>query len=92
MASLRTQGDEIPKHVRILEMGHRVPLLSVDKTREEERISDEENRSVVSSEIPETFVGVKLDCETTGITSSVCATALSTWFWDRIRGSGEGEL
>ncbi len=34
---LRPQGDEIPEHVRVLEVGPRVPLLRVDEVGELEQ-------------------------------------------------------
>ena len=34
MAGLGTQGDEVPEHVRVLEVGHRVTLLGVDEVGE----------------------------------------------------------
>lgn len=34
VGGLRSQGDEIPEHVGILQMGSRVPLLGVDEVRE----------------------------------------------------------
>ena len=47
MGGLGTKRDEVPEHVGILQVGLRVPLLSVDETRKEEWITDEKNWSVV---------------------------------------------
>lgn len=45
---LRHQRQEIPKHVRILQMSHRIPLLRVYEMREEDRVANEEDRGIVA--------------------------------------------
>lgn len=67
-----------PEHSGILEMCLRVPLLGVDKVREFGRITDEEDGSVVEDPIPVTFLGPKLDRETTRVTSSVGGSRFTT--------------
>lgn len=48
-------------------MSYRVPLLSVNKAWEEDRIPDEEDRSVVTNNIPVTIFSIELDSESTGV-------------------------
>jgi len=38
MSGLRAEGDEIPEHIRVLEVGGGVTLLGVDERREEDGI------------------------------------------------------
>ena len=45
-----------------------MPLLGADEIGELERVADEEDRGVVSDQIPVAFSGVELDCETADIT------------------------
>ena len=61
------QGDEIPEHVRILQMGLWVPLLSVDEAWKQDWIPDEEYWSVVANKIPITLLSVELYCKSSGI-------------------------
>jgi len=50
-----------------LEMGSRVPLLGMDEAGEENWVPDEEDRGVVSDQIPNAILGVELDCKSSGI-------------------------
>lgn len=60
-----------PKHVRILEVGLRVPLLRVNEVGELGRITYEEYGSIVENPIPVAVVSFKLDRKPTGIASSI---------------------
>ncbi|MNN54352.1 hypothetical protein D3C81_1691650 [compost metagenome] len=51
----------------------------MDKVRELERVTDEENRGVVTHDVPVAFLGVKLYRKATRITLGVCRTALATY-------------
>ena len=79
MGSLRTQRDEVPEHVGILQVSNRVPLLRVDEAREKKRVADEENGSIVPREVPQSLVSVELHCKAARIPSSVCTSTFSTW-------------
>jgi hypothetical protein len=60
---LRPQGHHVPEHVPIPEVRHGVPLQNVDKTWKQNRISYEEDRSVVPHQIPDPVFGVELQSE-----------------------------
>jgi len=76
MGCLWSEGDEVPKHVRVLEVRLRIALLRVDEARKEKRVADEEDRSVVADQIPVALLRVELHREAARITSGVCGTAL----------------
>ena len=78
VAGFGTKGDEVPEHVGVLEVGLRVPLLSVDETREEECVSDEEDGGVVPREVPEALLSVEFHGEPTGVPGGVGATTFAT--------------
>jgi hypothetical protein len=63
MRTLRSQRQEIPEHVSVFQMCHRVSLLSVDEAREENWITNEEDWSVVADYVPDTIVGVEFYSE-----------------------------
>ena len=67
MGCHRHQGDEVPEHVGVLQVGHRVPLLGVDEVGEENRVTDEEDWSVVSDQIPVTLLSVELHSKPTRV-------------------------
>lgn len=75
---LGSQGEEVPEHVRALEVGLGVTLLGVDEIRELRGVSDEEDWGVVASHIPVAFLGVELAGETSGISLSVGGTLLAS--------------
>ena len=54
-------------HSSDLEMGHGVPLLGVDKGREEDGVPDEEDGGVVPYQVPVTLLGIELHREPTGV-------------------------
>lgn len=74
----RSQGPEVPHRIGVLQMSRWMPLLSVDKVREEDWIADEEDRSVVSDQIPVSFFGIKLHGEASRISSSVSRPRFSS--------------
>lgn len=63
----RHQGDEVPEHVGVLQVGRRVPLLGVDEAGEEEGVADEEDGGVVAHTVPVALLGVELDGEASRI-------------------------
>ncbi len=67
MDRFRRQGQEVPEHVRVLEVGRRVALLGVDEVGELERVADEEDRSVVPDHVVVALFGVELDGEAAGV-------------------------
>lgn len=67
-----------PEHVRVLQVGLGVPLLSVDEVRELGRVSDEENGSVVEHPVPVTLFGPELDSKATRIASGVGRSRLAS--------------
>ena len=72
------QGDEIPEHVRILEMSLRVSLLSVDKAGEQNGVTDEEDGRVIADQVPVAFLSVELDSESPRISNGICRSAFSS--------------
>lgn len=77
VGGLGTQRDEIPEHVRILQVRRRVPLLGVDEAGEEQRVPDEEDGGVVAHQIPHALLGVELDGETARVARRVRRAALA---------------
>ena len=63
----RHQRDEVPEHVRVLQVGGGVPLLGVDEAGEEEGVADEEDGGVVAHTVPVALLGVELDGEASRI-------------------------
>ena len=52
MRRLGAEGNEIPEHVRILQVSYWITFLSVNERWEENRVANEEDRSVVADQIP----------------------------------------
>jgi methyl coenzyme M reductase subunit C-like uncharacterized protein (methanogenesis marker protein 7) len=57
----------------------RLGFSSVDDIRELHRVLNEEDRDVVSNDIPVALVGVELDGETAHVSHSVCRTTRSKY-------------
>lgn len=74
---LGTQGEEVPEHVRILQMRLRIPLLGVNEAGEQDGITNEEDGGVVANQIPDTVLRVELDGESARITSGIGRSALT---------------
>ncbi|MNJ57048.1 hypothetical protein D3C77_526230 [compost metagenome] len=68
---------EVPHHLRAFQVALRQTLLSVDKVREFERVTDEKHRSVVTNNVPVAFFGVELQGETTRIAFGISRTTLA---------------
>lgn len=77
MRRLRAQGEEVPEHVRILQMRLRITLLRVNEAGEQYGIADEEDRRVVANQIPDTVLRVEFDGETTRIPSGISRSTLT---------------
>lgn len=75
--------------ITCLQMSDWIPLLSVDETRKEDRVPDEEDRGVVTNQVPVSFLGVELDGESPGITSLVSGARLPP---DGAEADGAGSL
>lgn len=56
MYGLRVLGEVVPEHVRILQMGLGITLLSVDEMGKLGRVTDEEDRGVVEDLVGE-YIG-----------------------------------
>ena len=67
-----------PEHVRILQMGLRVPLLGVDEVGEFGRVTDEEDGGVVEDPIPVPLISSELDSEATGVASGIGRARFTT--------------
>ena len=50
----------------------RITLLGVDEAWKQYRVSNEKYWCVISDQIPVSFIGVKLYCETTWVSRTVC--------------------
>lgn len=79
MSCFRSQRDEIPEHVWILQVRLWISLLGVNEAWEENWIPNEENWRVVTNNIPNTIVCVEFNSETSWITRCVGTTALTTY-------------
>lgn len=82
---LRTEGDEVPEHVRVLQVGDRVALLSVDEAGEEDGVTDEEDGSVISHQVPDAILGVVLHSKSAWVTGCVSAARFTTWKYKKRR-------
>jgi hypothetical protein len=67
-----TQSPEVPSHIGIFQVCLRVSLLAVNEIRELDRVSDEEDRGVVSNHIIDTLFSIELDCESSRVSFSIC--------------------
>ena len=59
-------------------MGNWIPLLGVDEAGEMDWIAEEEDWGVVADQIPVSFLSVKLDGISSGITSRIRRSRLAT--------------
>ena len=71
MGRFRSEGNKIPKHVRVLQVGCRVPLLGMNKTGEQDRVPDEKDGGVVTHQVPVTLLRVEFDRKASRVTGSV---------------------
>lgn len=74
---LRAMREEVPDHVRVLQIGLRVSFLCVNERGEQNGISQEEDGRVVAHQIPVALFGVHFDCEPPWIAGSVRRARLS---------------
>ena len=77
VATLRREREEVPEHVRVRHVGLWVPFLRVDEVRELARVTDEEDRRVVSDHIVVAVFRVELDGEAARVARGICAALLS---------------
>ncbi len=68
---LGSEGQEVPEHVRVLEVRRRVPFLGVDEVGELHGIAEEEHRGVVPHHVEVALFRVELDSEAPGIALGV---------------------
>jgi hypothetical protein len=73
------EGQVVPHHVGILQVGLRVSLLGVDEVGELARVTDEEHRGVIAYHVPIPFFSVEFYRESTGVTFGVRATFFTTY-------------
>lgn len=78
VSRLLVGGQVVPEHSRIFEVGLRVSLLRVDEKRELGWVAKEEDRGVVEHPVPVALLRVEFDGESTGVTSAVSRTLLTT--------------
>lgn len=78
MSRFRNLRKEIPEHVRAFQVSLRISLLGVNEIREFNRVSNEENGSVITNHIPIAFFGVEFNSETTRITFGISGTLFTT--------------
>lgn len=71
MNGLGSQSVKVPHHVRVFQMGLRVPFLCVYKAGEKNGISDEENGGIVAHQIPNAILSVELHCKPSRIACCV---------------------
>ena len=71
MSRLLVGGEVIPEHCRILEIGLRVSLLSMNEDGEFGWISEKENGGVIEDPIPITLLGIKFHGEASRISGGI---------------------
>lgn len=71
------QGNEIPICVWIFQVRRWVPLLRVNETGEQDRISNEKYRRVIADKIPNAIIRVEFHCESSWIANRVGTSAFS---------------
>jgi len=70
---------EIPHHLRALQIAPWVTLLRMDEIRKFQRIADEEDRRVVTHQVPIAFLGIELHREAARITLGIRGAALTPY-------------
>jgi hypothetical protein len=78
MAGFRSQREEVPEHVGVLEIGVGVSLLGMNEIGEFLGVSNEEDGGVVTDQVVVTFFSVELDGKTSGISFSISGTLFTT--------------
>lgn len=78
MHGLLVGGEVVPEHGGILQVGLRVPLLSVDENGELGRIPNEEDGSVVEHPVPVTLLRVELHGKPTRVPCTIRRALFST--------------
>src|SRR4030042_4414697 len=76
--AFRIKTPEVPHHGRAFQVSFRITFLRMDEIREFFGILDEENRCVVSDQIPVAFLGIELYSKSSGISLGVCTAFFST--------------
>lgn len=71
MSGFRSQANEVPEHIGILQVSLRISLLRVDEAREQNWIADEEDWRVITNQIPDAIVGVEFQGKASRIASCV---------------------
>jgi hypothetical protein len=77
--ALLMRVEVVPKHISILQVRLRIPLLRMNQQRKQRRIPNEEHGRVVEHPIPIPFFSEKLHAETTGITRCVCGALFAAY-------------
>src|SRR5271170_3766514 len=81
MGALRGKRDKIPECVvrglRLWESPIRLLLRSMDQIRKFDRVLDEENRDVVSHQVPVAFLRIELDCKSAHVARHIGGTGIS---------------
>jgi len=78
MGRFRDERKEVPECVGVLAVSLGISLLGVDEVRELGGISDEEDGSVVTNQIPVTFLGVEFNSKTSGISFGISRALFTT--------------
>ena len=79
MNRLRREGEEVPKNIRVLQVGARVAFLRVNKIRELQRVANEEYGCIVSRHIIVAFLCIKLHCESARVAFCISRPFLTTY-------------
>ncbi len=75
--SLRKRGPEVPVVLGAAHARLRVALNGVVQVRELERISQEEDRGVISHQVPVALLGVELDGKAADVSLGICCPPLT---------------
>lgn len=78
MHGFLSKCQKVPEHVIVSEIRDWISFLCVNEAWEEDRVTNEKDRGVVTNQIPDTLFRVELDCESTRITNSISRTTFTT--------------
>src|SRR5690606_13865371 len=77
MQRFRKQSPEIPVVVRASQVGFGISFYGVIQIGKFHRVTKKEHRSIVSNQIPNSFIGIELQCKTTDITLGIGSTSFT---------------
>ena len=77
MKSFRKQSPEIPVIARTAHIGSRIALQGMIQIRKFQGIPQKEDRSIITDQIPVSFLRIEFNCKATDITFRICRTTFT---------------